>query len=262
MKKNQFEMWRFAFKPTLLGSLLTLIFIPLFIKFGLWQYHKAELKQAIQVAYDQATVDAAFKFPLDVINVADWNYKKVSVSGVYATKYQFLLDNQVEANRVGYHVITPLKISATHYVLVNRGWILGKDIHSELPLFDTPAGMQTVTGQVWLPSKKIFSLEDKKLQDSASQALDPVWQHMDMDKYQRLVPFKVSPLVIKLDQDSVAGGFVRNWQVPTARILTHIGYAYQWFGFAIATLLIYIYMSVFRVKLSPAEDDANNQHKP
>lgn len=250
MKKNQFKMLRFTFKPTLIGTLLTLVFIPLFIKFGLWQYHKAEQKQAIQVAYNQATVAAAFKFPLEVLNVADWNYKKVSVTGVYDTKFQFLLDNQVEDNRVGYHVITPLKISANHYVLVNRGWILGKDIHSELPSFATPAGMQKVTGQVWLPSKKIFSLEDKTLQSSQSNKLEHVWQNMDMDKYQRLVPFVVSPLVIKLDQNSTAGGFVRNWQVPIARIMTHIGYAYQWFGFALATLLIYIYMSVFRVKSS------------
>jgi surfeit locus 1 family protein len=248
MKKIQIKMQRFTFKPTLIGTLLTLLFIPLFIKFGLWQYHKAAQKQAIQVAYNQSTVDAAFKFPVDVLNVADWNYKKVSVSGVYETKYQFLLDNQVEANRVGYHVITPLKISPTQYVLVNRGWILGKDTHSELPTFETPAGEQTVTGQVWLPSKKIFSLEDKALASTNSQTLEAVWQHMDIDKYQRLVPFAVSPLVIKLDQDSAAGGFVRNWQVPTARIMTHIGYAYQWFGFAIATLFIYIYMSVFRVK--------------
>lgn len=245
-------MLGFSFKPSLIGTLLTLLFIPLFIKFGLWQYHKAAQKQAIQVAYNEAEVDAAFKFPLDVLNPADWNYKKVSVSGVYDTKYQFLLDNQVEANRVGYHVITPLKINATHYVLVNRGWILGKDTHSELPTFDTPAGVQTVTGQVWLPSIKIFSLEDKTLVSNHSQTLQPVWQHMDLDKYQRLVPFVVSPLLIKLDQNSAAGGFVRNWQVPTARIMTHIGYAYQWFGFAIATLLIYIYMSVFRVK-SPTD---------
>lgn len=250
MKKIQFEMYCFIFKPTLIGTLLTLLFIPLFIKFGLWQYHKATQKQAIQVAYNQATADSALKFPLDVLNPADWNYKKVSVSGVYATKYQFLLDNQVEANRVGYHVITPLKISDTQYVLVNRGWILGKDIHSELPAVDTPAGVQTVTGQVWLPSKKIFSLEDKTVGSSHSQILAPVWQHMDLDKYQRQVPFAVSPLAIKLDQNSAAGGFVRNWQVPTARIMTHIGYAYQWFGFAIATLLIYIYMSVFKVKSS------------
>jgi len=70
---------------------------------------------------------------------------------------------------------------------------------------------------------------------------------MNMNSYQHSVPFVVSDLAIKLDQASDAGGFVRNWQVPVERIATNIGYAYQWFGFALATLLIYIYMSVSKV---------------
>jgi surfeit locus 1 family protein len=56
-------------------------------------------------------------------------------------------------------------------------------------------------------------------------------------------------MTIKLDQSSDAGGFIRNWQVPADRIATNIGYAYQWFGFALAALLIYLYMSI--TKISP-----------
>jgi surfeit locus 1 family protein len=138
MKQLQFRIYRYVFEPTLVGVAVTLICIPLFIKLGLWQYNKAQQKQVIHEAYDQAKLDKALIFPLGLtdsktINVEDWKYKKVTVQGVYETKYQFLLDNQVEGDRVGYHVITPLKIdNANEYVLVNRGWILGKDTHTEL----------------------------------------------------------------------------------------------------------------------------------
>jgi surfeit locus 1 family protein len=248
MKKTEFTHYRFSFMPTLLGTILTIICIPLFIKFGLWQYNKAQLKLSIQAAYNQAEVGAALDFPLQVIDVEAWNYKKITVTGVYAPKYQFLLDNQVEGNRVGFNVITPLKIDqSSQYVLVNRGWILGKDTHTELPQFNTPTSQQTLTGQVWVPSKKIFTLENKK-PAIGSNLIAAVWQHMDMELYRRTVPFEVSPIAIKLDVNSDAGGFVRNWQVPPERIATHIGYAYQWFGFALATLLIYLYMSVKIVK--------------
>lgn len=253
MKQIQFRMHRYIFRPSLIGTVLTLICIPLFIKFGLWQYHKAQQKQVIQAAYNQAKVGQALKFPIDadnhVLNVEDWKYKKVTVTGVYETKYQFLLDNQVEDSRVGYHVITPLKIEhSSQYVLINRGWILGKDTHTELPAFSTPAGQQTITGQIWVPSKKIFTLEDKAMTSIKGQDLPAVWQNMDMDKYKRSVPFVVSDMAIKLDQTSDAGGFVRNWQIPAERIATNIGYAYQWFGFALTTLLIYIYMSISKIK--------------
>ena len=258
MKQIQFKMQRYIFSPSLLGTIVTVICIPLFIKFGLWQYHKAQQKMAIQAAYNLAKTDDALQFPLDVannqiVNVDYWNYKKVKVTGVYETKYQFLLDNQVEDDRVGYHVITPLKIDHTaQYVLINRGWILGKDTHTELPKFNTPTGIQTVVGQIWVPSKKFFTLEasantSATLSNQSGQPWQAVWQNMNMTSYKRSVPFDVSDLAIKLDKTSDAGGFVRNWQVPVERIATNIGYAYQWFGFALATLLIYIYMSVTKI---------------
>lgn len=260
MKQIEFKLRHCNFRPSLIGSVLTLLCIPLFIHFGLWQYHKAQLKMQIQAAYSQAKVNDALKFPLDLtgdqaLSLDYWNYKKVTLTGVYETKYQFLLDNQVEGDRVGYHVITPLKVeNSAQYVLINRGWILGKDTHAELPVFDTPVGKQIITGQIWQPSQKIFTLEDKALLEKTGQALSnrpwkTVWQHINIAQYKQAVPFTVSPMAIKLDQACDAGGFVRNWQVPAERIVTHLGYAYQWFGFALATLLIYLYMSITKVKL-------------
>ena len=242
----EFQFRNFIFRPTLVGILVTLLCIPLFIKFGLWQYHKAEQKQAIQDANKQATIDQAIRFPLEVSNTDDWNYRKVIVHGEYDTKYQFLLDNQVQGGRVGYDVITPLKVeNSSEYVLINRGWILAKDTHTDLPTFDTPNGMQTLVGQIWVPSKKIFTLEDKSVSTNI-QNFSPVWQNMDMAKYKKSVPFNVSPLAMRLDPASESG-FVRDWQMTDDRIATNVGYAYQWFGFAIATLIIFIYMSFTRI---------------
>ncbi len=67
---------------------------------------------------------------------------------------------------------------------------------------------------------------------------------MDMARYQKIVPIRILPLVIKLDAKSTAGGFVRNWQLPPSKIATNMGYAYQWFGFAIASVLIYLFTSI------------------
>ncbi len=252
----QFRLYRYIFKPSLTGFISTLICIPLFINFGLWQYNKAQQKIAIQAVYNHAKINGALQFPLlsnqhQTLDIADWKYKKVTVTGVYEPKYQFLLDNQVEGDRIGFHVITPLKIDNTdEYVLVNRGWILGNDTHTNLPTFTTPKGLQTVVGQIWVPSKKIFSLESKTISSDLpkNEAWKLVWQYMNIDDYQLRVPFTVSNMAIKLDPASNAGGFVRNWQVAAERITTHMGYAYQWFGFALAALLIFIYMSFSKIR--------------
>ncbi len=248
------KVFQFVFKPSLVGTIATLVCIPLFIHFGFWQYHKAQQKMAVQAVYNQAKVNGALPFPLSLpadLSPADWQYKKIVVHGEYEPRYQFLLDNQVENNQAGFHVITPLKIAGTaQYVLVNRGWIAGNSTHSHLPSFSTPSGLQTVLGQVWVPSKKIFSLESKasRLSQAQDAAWPMLWQNMRIAQYQARVPFSVSDMAIKLDPASEAGGFVRNWTVSAERITTHMGYAYQWFGFALATLLIFIYMSFSKIR--------------
>ena len=68
MKQLQFRMRQYIFKPTLIGTLITLVCIPLFIKLGLWQYNKAQQKLAIHEAYDQAKLDEPLKFPIGVID--------------------------------------------------------------------------------------------------------------------------------------------------------------------------------------------------
>ena len=258
MKQLQFRNYSYVFKPSWMGALTTLLCVLLFIKFGLWQYNKAVQKQNIHMAYDKAATGEAINFPLSKLDknaINSWKFKKVVVTGIYDTRYQYLLDNQVEGTQAGYHVISPLKIeNSSQFVLINRGWILGKNTHTDLPEFKTPIGKQVVVGQVWVPSAKIFSLENKN--DSTQRfknnnpVLPMVWQNMDMIKYQQMVPFSVSPLLIKLDQHSQAGGFIRNWQIPAERITTNMGYAYQWFGFALASILIFFYMSITKVMSS------------
>jgi surfeit locus 1 family protein len=174
-------------------------------------------------------------------------YQKAHVKGVYETKYQILIDNQVEQNQAGYHVITPLKIEgSTQYVLVNRGWIPGNTNHADVPKVETPQGKQEVEGMVWIPTKKIFSLESSP--SNQDSQLGAVWQNLDMQKYQQYVPLPILPVIIKLAPENGAGGFVRNWQPPQDRIVMHLGYAYQWFGFAVAAVLIFLFTSIKRVE--------------
>ncbi len=254
MKQLQIRLMGWVITPSLIGVIAIAVCIPLFIKLGLWQYHKAQQQLLVQAAYQQSVTNLAIDLPLNLASYNDLKYKKVKVSGHYETKFQILLDNQVENDRAGFHVVTPFKIANTsQYVLVDRGWILGKDTHTELPAFDTPSNNLEVVGQVWLPSVKIFSLEKKIAKSNLNNKADAIattwqllWQYMDMAKYKASAPITVLPVVIRLDAQSHAGGFVRNWQIPADRIATNLGYAYQWFGFAVAALSIFLVMSIKR----------------
>ncbi len=248
MTQKQFRLLGYTFSPSWIGTLALIICVPLFIKLGLWQHHKAMMKQEIQSSYDASLSSQALSLP-DAFNDLDrWRYKKVSVKGHYDTKYQILLDNQIENERAGFHVITPLKIEGrSDYVLINRGWVAGGATHTDVPTISTPSELVEIVGLAWVPSKKIFSLESK----AEKTVWNQIWQNMDMERYRKNVTITVLPIVIKLDAKSSAGGFVRNWQLPASQITSNMGYAYQWFGFAFASVLIYLYTCIRRTSQHP-----------
>ncbi|HZV98008.1 MAG TPA: SURF1 family protein [Methylophilaceae bacterium] len=249
MSYLQFRYSNYKFRPTWLGTLITVCCIPLFIKLGFWQYHKAEQKQALQTLYDSYMHSPPVALPTNIAEPESWRYRMVKVAGTYEPRYQIFLDNQVDQGRAGYHVITPLKIQATqHYVLVDRGWLPAEADHRLLPRIETPVGIQEIHGQVWLPPSRFYSLAAPADEDAAKSGWQALWQNMDMQRYAKTVPFQVLPIVIRLDAASQAGGFTRNWQRPAERVSTNIGYAYQWFGFAAAAFFIYIFVSMKKVR--------------
>jgi len=235
------------FRPSLIGTIATLALIPLFIHLGMWQYNKAMVKQTLQHQYEVNAQQQDEELPNDFKNLEDLRYKNILVRGEYLTQYQIFLDNQVEGEEAGYHVITPLQLRDRHQViLVDRGWIPALANHSDLPNVETPIGGQEVRGQIWLPSQKFYTL---KSDDVGSEKWETLWQNMDMKRYAKAVPFEVAPVVLRMSPENV-GGFVRNWIRPDDRIQTHLSYAYQWFGFAAATLGIYLFVSFRRGRAS------------
>lgn len=233
-------MLKYRFHPGPLPTLAMLLAVAMCIKLGLWQHHKAEVKQALQTQLDQRLQEAPVALPEKIADLEAWRYRRVKARGTYDTRYQILLDNQVEREAAGYHVVTPLQLENGVRVLVNRGWIAAPADHGKVPQVVTPGGMLEVEGTVWLPPDKFFALEPTP----ASEQWHQVWQNMDMKRYARSVPFAVQPFAIRLDAKSGAGGFVRDWPRPAERIEMHVGYAYQWFGFALAFMVIYLVVNI------------------
>jgi surfeit locus 1 family protein len=238
-------MTKYRFKPKLGMTVATIVIMALCIRLGFWQYNKAQATIEAQQQINDGMATAPAKLPSLIEDVASWRYKRVSFKGTYMPNYQIILDNRVHQNNAGYHVITPVKVlNEDYYVLVNRGWVAGNP-NRTLPIIETPVGEQTFVGDLFFPLAKVFTLESEKDKEGSWQAL---WQHIDIQRYQTLVPFNVSPYIVRLAPGEMAGGFVRDWPVPESRITVHLGYAYQWFGFALTLFVIYIVLNIKRIK--------------
>ncbi len=100
-------------------------------------------------------------------------YFPARVKGQFEAQYQILLDNRVHEGRVGYDVLTPFRIQNGHMrILVNRGWVPMGPSRSQLPVLETPGQVQIISGHLYRPPERYFSLE-KMLPTLA----DKVWQN-------------------------------------------------------------------------------------
>jgi surfeit locus 1 family protein len=210
------------------------------LKLGMWQWQKAEQKQAITTALLDGkvnVVDLVAQKHLDEDSIEALHTRSVKLTGSYLPEHSFLLDNQVEQGQAGFHVITPFQIDGSQMViLVNRGWVAGFPDHQQLPVVETSADQKTVTGMWWHQKKTGFQLGEPGQQWSTVQ------QVIDFDYLQKQLPYPILPhVILKLDPDVAKDGFVRHWDVPAGQVEKHLSYAYQWFGFALASILIGLY---------------------
>lgn len=248
------QFYNFSFSPKLIPTLATLVAMAIMLMLGQWQSSKATQKQSMQSAHDSRATQSAERITSVELDIEMMRYKKVVVRGHYETQFQILLDNRVEEERAGYHVITPFRIEGgERHILVNRGWIpLGSD-RTVIPKIETPDGIIDVTGIAMLPPSKLYELKQPESLESGWQI---VWQNIDMERLRKAVPFSLQPLIIQLNP-SDSGGFVRNWPRQDDRVTTHMGYAFQWYGMAVMLALFYIFVNFKKVSEKLPNDKPN-----
>lgn len=230
---------RYRFRPSWFMTVLTIAFCAVTISAGNWQRGRAVEKAALQQKLDDWSKQPPFAVsaaPTDPDGVA---LRAVVATGRYDARHAILLDNKVHQGRVGYQVVTPLRLddSAMH-VLVVRGWVAGGPTRAQLPSIDTPSGVQRVEGIATVPSDRVLELAE----------VEPgyVWQNLLLARYAEWSKLKVQPFVI-LQTNDAGDGLVRDWPRPDVGIEKHQIYAMQWYSFAALSLILYVALNLKRI---------------
>jgi surfeit locus 1 family protein len=229
----------FIFQPTLIPSLVTLLFTALLLSLGFWQLDRAKQKDVLQQRF-QTHLTAPYADVSDVpLNDTMSRYRKVTAQGRYDAEHQILLDNQIFQGKPGYHVFTPLRrVGETKAILINRGWVPLGISRQQLPAIGVNEANRVVKGWVSQPANPGLRLDGPA--PSSDIAWPRVVQYVDYDQLAQQLGYPLEPAVILLDP-SMEGGYHRAWR-PTFGGLgsaRHRGYAVQWFSLAVALGVIY-----------------------
>ena len=227
------------FLPSPIEWVIYILFVALFCTLGMWQLNRADEKKAIADNINKRSTESA----VNLNTPFNWNqekhqYRKATVKGEFLLKGQLLIDNIIVKNKPGYYVITPFKIEGIDLtILINRGWIRQAGRQRQAAKVTTPKGQISIEGIMRTPSALPFieaSVEPLTHTESFN-----TWLYLDVKKYQKESPLKMMPFAI-LQSNDVNDGLHRKWRSYQAKTGMHIGYAIQWFAFAVIVTIIFI----------------------
>ncbi|MEP7154462.1 MAG: SURF1 family protein, partial [Betaproteobacteria bacterium] len=218
-----FTIHRLQFSPSLIPTSATMVMVALTLYLGHWQQGRAAEKRGLQAQYDARASEPSIALTPQATN-PEFRYRQAVAEGEWLSSGQVYVDNKVNHEVAGFHVITPLKIdNAGTYVLVNRGWIPRGKTYPLPPKVETPAGHVRVTGLLSVPTSRFLELSSQAVQGN-------VWQNLTIDRFRDASKLDLLPFVL-LASEAVAPLEAVS-ELPDAREGKHVEYMLTWYSLA------------------------------
>jgi len=197
-----------------------------FASLGFWQLDRAEQKRSLFAAF--AAQDAVATQLVDGDAAGDQRYKRLELTGSFASSQQILLDWMTHEGQVGYQVLTPFQVAGSDcWLLVNRGWLAGSPDHSQMPDVSVGEMQRTVTGRIDVLPRPGLQRADRN--DGMAVTWPRPLLYPTIEEIESVLQLPIAGYQLLLDADA-ADGFVRAWQPRSMKPENHIGYAVQWFA--------------------------------
>jgi surfeit locus 1 family protein len=239
-----------SFAPPIWAVGLTALGLAVFVSLGYWQLGRAQEKLALVDAFTSGSEDTVDATDLGFDGLA--RYQRVRLRGAYDPTRQILLDNMPSAaGRPGYRVLTPLqRAGGQGWVLVDRGWVPLGATRADLPDVAVDERRRELSGtldELPIPGVRVGSAEAPGAAGWPRVMLFPTEADVESS-----LGVAVESRIVLLDAGE-PDGFERKWR-PALGFgpERHLGYAVQWFAFALVTIVLFVALNLRRA--TPAED--------
>jgi surfeit locus 1 family protein len=203
------------------------------IALGNWQARRADEKRALGERLEVALRAPAVELPSVSVDPKQFALRRVAARGRFVAEHTVYLYNKLRRGRVGYEVLTPLRISNSEsQVLVNRGW-------TETPQAPTPQGEVRIEGIALERLPRVLQLKES--------TKGGVRQTLDIGEFAAETGLRLQPIVIEQHSDT-GDGLARDWPRPDAGIEKHQSYAVQWYSLAALAVALALVFSFRRIE--------------
>ncbi|MCP5448069.1 MAG: SURF1 family protein [Chromatiaceae bacterium] len=239
------------FQPQPIPTVAAVVLITLFIGLGFWQLERAEQKRIFADTRNARLELPPMQLTGQSTAGEDYEFRSLLAEGVFIEKKTVFIENRKHMGKNGFHVITPLQINGSDlYLLVNRGWVEAEK-NRPVPAVETPGSAVKVTGTANIPHAPALDLREAEL----SADTNPRWPYLTLERYSQWSGLDIYPFVL-LQAATDQHGFIRAWPQEEPKEGMHIGYAIQWFAFALIVSIIWLRLSwVRRTETGIRSDD-------
>ena len=229
----------------------------LFIRLGFWQLDRLDERRDRNAVIEQRAAgepeafdDLLARYGLDA---EDLNFRAASVTGTYRTDLEFFSVGRTVGDLTGTLVLTPLELTDGSLLVVARGVIPGDTPGPPAQGYEPPAGDVVVVGRLD-DGEEPLRIGEPDPDDGVLRSLSRV----DLAYIDRWIAGDVLPVsLVLVDQvPENAGGSPIPLPPEELTEGSHLGYAVQWFGFAIVVLLGVTYLIWRAGRRTTIEDQA------
>ena len=219
-----------------------------------WQWQRAQYKKALAAQYAELQNASPMRLEGALQPVLPEGTPLIA-KGRWLSQQTIYLDNRpqpndgtqaalgVTAGQVGYYLLTPLQTGINQQkqavgILVLRGWLPRiSDERKQLPPVATPDYDVEIQGQATELTSNFISLNAK-----AQIPEGQLWQNLDLSAYRTQIAtrsgIQLQPFVLRQQNAYDAQDLLRRtWAPPSFGIEKHYGYAAQWAGICLASLI-------------------------
>lgn len=213
-------------------TLLVVLGMLLLVRLGIWQLDRLAQRRAFNAQVSQHLAAAPLKLTAEAELPDDptlLRHRPVEASGAYDFSEQIFLDQQRWQGQLGGHLVAPLVLpGGEKAVLVDRGWLPAEMADPSIwPQFDE-TGQLTITGYAQPP--QTLPGGRSVIPDAPQQK----WFRLDIRAIQQQMPYELLPIYILQSPTEGRADALPYRAEPEIDLSEgpHMGYALQWFIFA------------------------------
>lgn len=223
----------------LLATLLILLLTIAFLFLGNWQLQRRSQRLAANAHILSRLELPAIEVTGELLDPDEADLRRATVRGVFDYEHEIVLRNRTWNELPGVHVLVPLRISGTDSaILVDRGWIpYDAAAPADRAAFHNAAGEVEIYGILRQSQQRRGSMSPVDPTPALDNPVD-AWHRVDLPKIRQQMPYPLQTMY--LEEDVRPGETPRIFPKPQPDIRldegSHLGYAIQWFAFAVVVV--------------------------